>query len=60
VGRLSVCIAADWDLATLLHELEQRLESGLGELAAAVGLTLETDEVAIPAGGPRRRAGARR
>ena len=60
VGRLSVCIAADWDLGTLLHELVQRLESGLVELAATVGLTLETDRAAIPNGRPRRRAGARR
>jgi hypothetical protein len=44
----------------LLHELVQRLQSGLVELAAAVGLTLETDEAAIPNGRPRRRAGARR
>jgi hypothetical protein len=59
VGRLSVCIAADWDLGTL-HELVRRLESELVELAATVGVTLETDGATIPNGRPRRRAGARR
>jgi hypothetical protein len=51
VDRLSVCIAADWDLGTPLHELVQRLECGLVELAATVGLTLETE------GRPSRTAG---
>ena len=50
VGRLSVCIAADWD-SGLLRDLVRRLESGLAELAAAVGLTLETARRPSPAAG---------
>jgi diacylglycerol O-acyltransferase len=42
VGRLSVCISADWDLGALLREIMDRLEAGLGELADVAGFTRET------------------
>jgi WS/DGAT/MGAT family acyltransferase len=75
VGRLSVCIAADWDLGALLRDLVQGLEGGLAELAAAAGLALDDMEVASGAAaaagrrtpvapargsGPRRSVGGRR
>jgi hypothetical protein len=33
VGRLAVCIGADWNLGGLLRDVAERLEAGLAELA---------------------------
>jgi WS/DGAT/MGAT family acyltransferase len=39
VGRLAVCIAADWNLGDLLHDIVERLETGFAELASLAGLS---------------------
>jgi hypothetical protein len=46
VGRLAVCIAADFDLGGLLRDIVERMEAALVEVVALVGLTTETDEAA--------------
>jgi diacylglycerol O-acyltransferase len=46
VGRLAVCIAADWNLGELLHDLVGRLETGLAELAGLAGMADEDDATA--------------
>jgi len=38
VGRLAVCIAADWNLGDLLHDVVERLEPAFSELAGLAGL----------------------
>jgi hypothetical protein len=43
VGRLAVCIAADWNLGELLHDLAGRLETRLAELAGLAGLADEDE-----------------
>jgi diacylglycerol O-acyltransferase / wax synthase len=54
VGRLAVCIAADWNLGDLLHDVVERLETGFAELASLAGLAdgeeppEALEEVAIP------------
>jgi diacylglycerol O-acyltransferase / wax synthase len=52
VGRLAVCVAADWHLGDLLHDIVERLETGFAELASLAGLadgpTAEREEVALP------------
>jgi WS/DGAT/MGAT family acyltransferase len=42
VGRLAICIAADWDLRELLHEVMKRLDAGIAELTSLAGLAPET------------------
>jgi diacylglycerol O-acyltransferase len=37
-GRLAICLVADWDLGGALAGVMRRLESGLDEVAAAVGV----------------------
>lgn len=49
VGRLSVCLSADWDLGDLLRAIVERLEAGLAELTDVTGLTREADEPSHPA-----------
>jgi diacylglycerol O-acyltransferase / wax synthase len=46
MGRLAVCIAADWNLGELLHDLVGRLETGLAELAGLAGMPDEDDATA--------------
>ncbi|MGH7893242.1 MAG: WS/DGAT domain-containing protein, partial [Candidatus Binatia bacterium] len=50
VGRLYVCIAADWSLGPLLGQLMDRLEAELASLAEAAGIA---DDASAP--GPLRR-----
>jgi hypothetical protein len=38
VGRLSVCITADWDLGSLLREIAGTIEAALDELAQLAGV----------------------
>ena len=45
VGQLAVCIGADFDLSDLLREIIERMEAGLAEVAALVGLTAEGEEL---------------
>jgi len=40
-GRLAICLVADWDLGGALAVVMRRLESGLDELAATVGVPVE-------------------
>jgi hypothetical protein len=40
-GRLHVGMAADWNLAAFLHDLVERLDGALAELADAAGLPAE-------------------
>jgi WS/DGAT/MGAT family acyltransferase len=58
VGRLSVCIAADWDLGGLLRDIARRLDGGLAELAAVAGLTSATEEEGAGTASRHRATGA--
>jgi WS/DGAT/MGAT family acyltransferase len=54
VGRLAVCIAADWNLGDLLHDIVEGLGTGFADLASLVGLAdaeeapTALEEVAAP------------
>jgi diacylglycerol O-acyltransferase len=59
MGRLAVCIAADFDLSGLLRAIVAGIEPALAELAALAGMTLERDDCAprqrLAGGSGRRR-----
>jgi WS/DGAT/MGAT family acyltransferase len=44
VGRLSVCLTADWDLGSLLRDVAARIEAGLDELAQLAGVPGEVHQ----------------
>jgi len=59
VGRLAVCIAADFELGAFLREIIARIDGGLAELADLAGVALEradaTPRARIAGGAGRRR-----
>jgi diacylglycerol O-acyltransferase len=46
VGRLAVCIAADFELGAFLREIIAGIDVRLAELAALAGIAVEADDVA--------------
>jgi len=53
-GRLAICLVADWDLGGALSGVMRRLDAGLDEVAATVGVPVERTQAR--ASRPRRRA----
>ena len=60
IGRLAVCIGADWNLGDLVHDIAGRLETGLAELGSVAGLAAEDGPEAVQAQSPPRKVALRR
>ena len=60
IGRLAVCIGADWNLGDLVHDIAGRLETGLAELGSVAGLAAEDGPEADQAQSPPRKVALRR
>jgi diacylglycerol O-acyltransferase len=60
VGRLAVCIGADWNLGDLLQDIAGRIETGLAELASLAGLAADDEPRAAQDEAPPRKVALRR